>query len=635
MTESRKTGNSSTGDDLDRLRQLILGENTARLEHVYQRVSDPDSRTSDVAEVLPDAINRVVDDPVSKPQIERPIVETIQSAIRNDADSFAEALFPVLGPAIRRAVADTLKSLVQRINIALEHSFTIKGLRWRMEAARSGVPFGQIVLRETMLYAVQEVFLIQPGSGLVLASVRRDDTLLLDEDAFSAMLSAIQAFIQDSFGRSDGDKLRSAELGDRTLWVVNGPGAVLACLITGSPPHEVRDQLSDTLETLHAQFGDRFDQPPETLAGDPAIKALLQATLTEEEAEGTRESAGSRNRLIWGVVGLVLLSLLAWSAWSAYQVNRLEHEMARRFETEPGYLLTSHKVSGGHLYLAGLRDPLAEPPESILQKINPDVDGVTLAFRPYQSLEEEIVMRRLRAALNSSAELELELIDSALNVVGTLNSRQYALLESLPGTHPVIRSIDLTQARLDPEEAAFLIRRQLHAPDSVTIRASGGRIEISGVADPDWFGSAAASAEAIGGWPLDFTPLRTSLEDRLETLHSGVNGRVVLFTRMLEMSPAARRDLDTLSQQLVELVKLASALETDISVRLTGYTDGVGSLEKNQKLALMRAQAVQSELVKRSVNPAGITLATGSWQSEVEDPGQRKVVVEVVREPVN
>ena len=121
----------------------------------------------------------------------------------------------------------------------------------------------------------------------------------------------------------------------------------------------------------------------------------------------------------------------------------------------------------------------------------------------------------------------------------------------------------------------------------------------------------------------------------METLHSDVNGRAVLFTRMLEMSPEARRDLEALSQQLVELIKLASVLETGIRIRLTGYTDGVGSLEKNQKLAMMRAQAVRSELVKRSIDPAEITLAKDSMQSEVEDPGQRKVVVEIVREPVN
>ena len=336
---------------------LILGEEIGDLQSLRRRISNPESRTDDVAEVLPGAMNRVVDDPIARPEIERPIVHTIRGAIKHDAESFAEALFPVLGPAIRRAVADSLKSLVQRINVALENSFTIKGLRWRIEAARSGVPFGQIVLRETMLFAVQEVFLIQPESGLVLAKVRRDETLVLDEDAFSAMLTAIQAFIQDSLGMSTSEKLRSAELGDRSLWIVNGPNAVLACVISGSPPLAMRDRLMDTLETLHAQFGDQFDQPPEQLAGQVGIEALLQDTLQEEVAEGTRTSTQLRNKIFWGGLGLLLLFLLAWgvwNAWDAHQFKQLEQEVANRFEQEPGYVLTSHDRSDGQLLIRWL-----------------------------------------------------------------------------------------------------------------------------------------------------------------------------------------------------------------------------------------------------------------------------------------
>ena len=122
MTDSRKTGSSSRVDELERLQDLILGKEKDRLHKLDRRVSDLELRTADVAEVLPGALSRLVDDPVSKPDIEQPIVNTIRGAIKRDAHSFAEALFPVLGPAIRRAVADALKSLVQRINVALENS---------------------------------------------------------------------------------------------------------------------------------------------------------------------------------------------------------------------------------------------------------------------------------------------------------------------------------------------------------------------------------------------------------------------------------------------------------------------------------------------------------------------------------
>ena len=130
MTTEKRSEDQSKGD-LEKLRKLLLEEDRSRLNQLDQRLSDFDNRVSDVAEVLPTAFQRVAGDPVLEAEIEKPMLRTIRSSIKRDSHVFAELLFPVMGPAIRRAVADALKSLVQRINVAMEHSFSIKGLRWR------------------------------------------------------------------------------------------------------------------------------------------------------------------------------------------------------------------------------------------------------------------------------------------------------------------------------------------------------------------------------------------------------------------------------------------------------------------------------------------------------------------------
>ncbi len=637
MTDSRKSGGPSADEDLERLRKLILGDKFNHMDSLYDRVTQPESRTDDVAEVLPGAINRVVEDPVARPEIERPIVDAIQSAIKRDTESFAEALFPVLGPAIRRAIADALKSLVQRINLAMENSFTIKGLRWRMQAAKSGVPFGQVVLRETMLYAVQEVFLIQPESGLVLASARRDDTLVLDEDAFSAMLTAIQAFIRDSFGTAASEPLRSAELGDRTLWLINGPKAVLACVIIGSPPHEVREQLMNALEKLHARFGDKFGQHPEHLAREPGVTAVLQDALSGQVAVTAQKPKHSKSRFLWGGLGLALLLYIAWSAWSTLQDNRLEQRLAGLFESEPGYVLTSHDIRDRRFFLAGLRDPLARSPDSLLQDINLDVGLVNLRFRPYQSLEEEIILRRLQAALGDSASLTMELSESSLAVEGTLTSAQFEMLEDLPGVHPIIRSVDLAQTRLAPQEAVEWARRQLSAPPSVTLAPSGSndRIEVSGSATAEWFGAAAVKVETVGGWSLDFTPLRKTLTERLNQLQQRLNETSIQFSWGLEITPQSQGELVSVARDLIELQSLAAVLQARVGVQLEGYADGTGTVETNQELAMNRARTVRSRLGIFGVEPGSITLVPGRWKDGVANPQLRKAVLQVIMESSN
>ncbi|NND55887.1 MAG: OmpA family protein [Xanthomonadales bacterium] len=635
MTDSRNPGDRSEAAELARLRALLLGDEKKRLDRLYQRVTEPEPRTGDVAEVLPGAMNRVADDPVAGPQMERPIVQTIRSAIKRDTESFAEALFPVLGPAIRRAVADALRSLVQRINVAMEHSFTAKGLRWRLEAARSGVPFGQVVMRHTMLYAVQEVFLIQAESGLVLASARREDTLLLDKDAFSAMLTAIQAFIQDSFGAAGGEPLRSAELGDRTLWLINGPRAVLACVIIGSPPHEVREQLMDALETLHSQYGDQFSGAPELVAAEPGVNAILQETLLGETVEPAQDSRRSRSRLIWAGAGLALLLVLTWTAWTAWTDNRLEHRLARLFESEPGYVLTRHDMRDGQFHLAGLRDPLARPPAVLIGETGVDSERVSLGFHPYQSLEAEMIERRLRAALGDATNLELEFDGAGLAVRGALTSAQFAMLENLPGLHPVIRSVDLSQARLSAAEAVEQARAQLSAPPSVAFAASaaGDRIEVAGAAPVGWFAAASERSLPVGGWALDFEPLRQSLGSRLSELERGLEDSVVQFSRGLRMTPDSQTRMESLARDLAELQDLAAGLGVEIEIQLEGYADGVGAAEKNLEIAMSRARAVHSALKDRGINPDLLVLAPGHWEGGAADPQQRKVVVQITREP--
>jgi hypothetical protein len=158
---------------------------------------------------------------------------------------------------------------------------------------------------------------------------------------------------------------------------------------------------------------------------------------------------------------------------------------------------------------------------------------------------------------------------------------------------------------------------------------------FSGTAAADWFANAASGAGAIGGWPLDFTPLRTTLSGQLDALKSRVSGRSIQFERQFEISSAMQGELDTLGWELAELQNLAAVLQADLTIRLEGFADGVGSPEKNRQLALARARTVQSELNNRGVDTARVSLAAGHWTRGDSDPARRKVLVQVDRVSAN
>ena len=57
---------------------------------------------------------------------------------RSNPGPLADALFPVMGPAIRKAVAAALAGMVEALNRTLEHSLSWRSIAWRLEALRTG-----------------------------------------------------------------------------------------------------------------------------------------------------------------------------------------------------------------------------------------------------------------------------------------------------------------------------------------------------------------------------------------------------------------------------------------------------------------------------------------------------------------
>src|SRR4029450_9844231 len=82
----------------------------------------------------------------------KPVTQALGAAGRENRQVIVDVLFPVIGPAIRKAIAEALRNLVADVNGAIESSFSVRGMRWRVEAWRSGVPYAQIVLKHTLTY---------------------------------------------------------------------------------------------------------------------------------------------------------------------------------------------------------------------------------------------------------------------------------------------------------------------------------------------------------------------------------------------------------------------------------------------------------------------------------------------------
>jgi outer membrane protein OmpA-like peptidoglycan-associated protein len=619
-------------DDLEQLQKLLLGNDRTRLNLLDKRVSDFESRASDVAEVLPDAFERIANDPVLEAELEKPMLRTIRASIKRDAPAFAEYLFPVMGPAIRRAVADALKSLLQRINVAMENSFTIKGLRWRLEAARSGIPFAQVVLRHTMRFAVQETFLIARDTGLVLAHAHRDENLILDEDAVAAMLTAIQSFIQDSLGISSDDPLRSAELGDRTLWVINGPDAILACIISGSPPRALRDELMALLESIHARYGERFDETDDALANDHGMRVLMHQSL-RQELDDRRASSNRRKAFIyWAIAIIIVIALAGWKIWQENQQRQFEAKVVQLMKSQPGYIVSSSYREDGGLVIEGLRDPVTPSPEALMAGQSLPEQGLEFRFKPFLSLEPAIVVQNLRNSLRLTDSTRLTLQDGTLAVNGQLASEQAVKLTRLAGAHPLINTVDVSGTRLSAEDALSLARFHLDVPATVELEAIEGRIMVSGYSEITWYLEKSGTPREFGGWEASFEPLLKELQIRQRSDAEQLNGAAFFFTRQDSLSAESRAELDTFAQTLSAVLQSSAQLGIGLSITLIGQVDGTGTEEQNEKISQKRVKVVRDGLVESGIESNKLQSEFAAWSSGSENLSQRRVTVHVAEE---
>ena len=106
----------SEGDGLAELRSLIVGPEHELLGSLKARLDNPATRTADVSEVLADAIVLRGKDQHLARALAPTLEDAITASVRRNPRPLADALFPVMGPAIRKAIAHTLAGMMESFN---------------------------------------------------------------------------------------------------------------------------------------------------------------------------------------------------------------------------------------------------------------------------------------------------------------------------------------------------------------------------------------------------------------------------------------------------------------------------------------------------------------------------------------
>jgi outer membrane protein OmpA-like peptidoglycan-associated protein len=435
---------------LEALRHLILAPEQSQLRQLQERLDNLRMRPEDVSQVLPQAVlHRTRQDNQLTDALLPTVEEAIQSSVRRNPHTLVQALFPVMGPAIRRAVAHRLRSMLDSLGQTLSVSVSFRGLKWRLESLWTGVPFAEVVLLRTLRYRVEQVFLVHRPTGLLLKHVVAESVQAPDAEMFSGMLTALQDFVRDSFGVQVGDGLEAARVGELTVCVEQGPHAMLASIVRGTAPPELKSVCEDALSRIHGEYWQAlvaFDGETGPFAGTRHdLEACIQSRY---EAESRRISP-----FLWGVL-VVILCLVGWWGMATVRADQRWATYLEKLHAEPGIVVTAAGKRGGRYFITGLRDPLATDPRLLLSRAQLSPLHVASRWEPYVALDPAFVLVRARTALQPPDSVQLRLDDDVLEATGAA-PRQWIndarlLARVIPGVMQVRleQIVDLTSREL-------------------------------------------------------------------------------------------------------------------------------------------------------------------------------------------
>jgi outer membrane protein OmpA-like peptidoglycan-associated protein len=543
QAQEKSTDNNHAFEEL---RHLIVAPEQEGIAAIQDRLENLEKRTEDVSVVVAEAIQRrreKGDDLALADALAPTIQETLRESVRRDPHVLADALFPVMGPAIRKSITETLRGMLESFNEALEHSLSWRGIQWRIEAFRTGRPFAEIVLMHSLLYRVEQVFLIHRETGLVLNHLVAPSAPAQDADMVAGLLSAIQQFARDSFQPGKTENLGNMTFDELQIRIVSGPNAVIAAAIRGHAPETYNLAMQETLEEVQRLYSSALVN----FKGDPgpfrAAESQIARLLETQYREKTTDRKRPRAAIIAGAIAAAVV--IGWFAYSTYLLVEWSRFLSE-LRKQPGIVVVSSAQNGRTFHIQGFRDPLAEDPKKLVSQAGLDPDRADLQLAPYYSLDDTIVARRATALLHPPAGVTLRANNGELIPEGSAPQNWIAQLE---------------------EKGPW----------------------IAGVSK------------------VDESRLQNSNLQALNSLKNSLESVILLFPLgRAELDAGQETNLTQAEKNIRDLVAQAAPLHQIVTVELVGHTDITGVEAANLPLSRERADQIRAALLRNGVNSASV-----------------------------
>ncbi len=637
-----RRSNGDAVEEFEELRRLLLSRERHDLDELREQLTNKERRSQDVAAILPEAVkmSRARGDELAGAL--RPAVEdSVRESIEKRPETFVDALHPIIGPIVRRSLAESMRRLLQSLNQSLEHTFSWRGLKWRFEALRTGKSFAEVVMLRSLVYRVEQVFLIHRETSLALLHVSADPALSRDSDMVAGMLSAIQDFARDSFQTGDDSTLDEFRIGELQVWIASGRSAYLAAVVRGNPSRELRTTLEEAIDSIHTLKGSalaKFD-------GDPAVfeslRPELENCLRAQYAEKKGAKRPTRAWFIITVAAALVAAVLIAFALSKARWSRF----VRHLQTYPGIVITEARQHWlAQSQVTGLRDAAAVDPAKVAREGGLDPRRIAFDWKEYLALDDASVQRRFEKRFGVPPGAKVSLRGGVLTLAGVPPYEWLELVRKEATLVPGVNSIsaDSAQVSYDRNLAQERFDARFGQPDGMYASVGDKVVTLSGEASHRWLQRVRAEATKLPGISSIDEDKAVDLDQRnFQQSKSIIENAFVYF--LIDKDNIATEGFTALSRLPDEIRRCDTAarrIGQEFVLEINGYADPVGDTIKNADLSRRRAEKVRDFLLSCGFPPA-ILQPEGKGRREpapgekpLPEEADRRVEIKVVSKPI-
>lgn len=172
------------------------------------------------------------------------LATAIKVQIRDSRDEIIDALYPIIGKLISKYLKAEFDRINEQVDARLSQPFSFQKLKMRWKAWTTGIPYDELLLQETQQAKLEQIYVINKSSGLLLGNYSLAE--MMHPDMVAGMLTGIKSFAEHAFEKGV-QELQTVEYGKSTMSLFDFQTFYFAAVYTGQNNAVFEKKLRDSI----------------------------------------------------------------------------------------------------------------------------------------------------------------------------------------------------------------------------------------------------------------------------------------------------------------------------------------------------------------------------------------------------